>query len=283
MTSEAPVDLLMITWNRRAYVEKTLARLLSDPADFRLYWWDNGSTDGVAELMSQVRDERIVQTHRCPTNAMQGLPTQWFLEQAQSDVVGKLDDDTLAPPGWTQQLATAVRKHERLGMIGCWTFWPEDFERNRTAAERRMVRIGEHRIVQAAIIGGTGVLLRRDLAERYRDRSPNGRKFAIDRMALTLDGYISGWYFPLLWAEHMDDPRSEHCLMRRSEGLNGQAALTAKLRGFTDVQQYLGWIRADADQAMRQSVSAQVRRWRRQQSLLTRVVHRTKASLRGLF
>ena len=54
-----PVDLLLITWNRREYVEKTLANLLADPADFRLYCWDNASEDGTADLIAELDDPRV--------------------------------------------------------------------------------------------------------------------------------------------------------------------------------------------------------------------------------
>jgi glycosyltransferase involved in cell wall biosynthesis len=53
-----PVDLLLITWNRREYVEKTLSNLLADPSDFRLYCWDNASEDGTADLIASINDPR---------------------------------------------------------------------------------------------------------------------------------------------------------------------------------------------------------------------------------
>ncbi|MEX0742345.1 MAG: glycosyltransferase family A protein [Phycisphaeraceae bacterium] len=282
MGTDEPVDLLMISWNRRAYLEKTLARLLNDPSDFRLHWWDNGSTDGAADLMAETHDPRIVHKHHCPTNAMQGVPTQWFLEQAKSDVIGKIDDDTLIPPRWSEPIAAAVRAHDELGMVGCWTFWMDDYERNRAAADGRVVQFGEHGVMQAAWIGGTAVLIRKELAKRYHNRASSGREFAINRIKMTVDGYISGWYYPLIWAEHMDDPRSEHCLMTDAAGIDGQAALTARARGFTAPSQYLNWIKRDADQALTRGVRQQVRRWRWQNSALKLFADRTRVKvLRG--
>ena len=54
-----PVDLLLITWNRREYVEKTLENLLADPSDFQLYCWGNGSEDGTADLIASIDDPRV--------------------------------------------------------------------------------------------------------------------------------------------------------------------------------------------------------------------------------
>ncbi len=90
-----PVDLLLITWNRRDYVKRTLDNLLNDPADFRLYCWDNGSKDGAADIVASYKDDRIIKRHYCPINIMQAFPFEWFLEQSRSNIIGKVDDDTL--------------------------------------------------------------------------------------------------------------------------------------------------------------------------------------------
>ena len=276
-----PVDLLMIPWNRRPYVEKTLARLLADPADFRLYCWDNGSADGAADVVASCADERIAGRHVSDENVMQTVPTLWFLEQSGADIVGKVDDDTLVPAGWTETIAPALREHSKLGMVGCWTFWPEDYERNRARASRKIVAVGEHEVLRDAMIGGTAFLVRRDLARQYLQPGNAGREFPIDRMRMTADGYISGWYHPLLWAEHMDDPRSEHCLMNAGGGMNRHAALTARTRQMTTPEQYLNWIKTNADEKLGRAVWWQMKlyqwrlsRWRRWAGRLTGMCRR---------
>jgi len=255
----SPVDLLVITHNRSAYLERTLSNLLSDPADFRLYLWDNASTDGTADLVAGCDDPRVVEKRFSEENLMQELPARWFLDVARSDVVGKVDDDTLVPIGWIQSIGAAVREEERLGMVGCWTFMPEDFERNRARALEKVVTVGRHQILHDIAIGGTGFLVRREVGQRYLSGRSRGRAFPIDRIGMTRDGLISGWYFPLIFAEHMDDPRSEFCLMNSADDMGETAALTARTRGFDTPARYQDWITADVDRKMATSVQHQLR------------------------
>jgi hypothetical protein len=172
--------------------------------------------------------------------------------------VGKVDDDTLVPSGWTEAIAPAVREEQQLGMVGCWTFMPEDFTRNETAARDKVTTVGRHQVLHDIAIGGTGFVVRREVATRYLSGRSHGRAFPIDRIRMTRDGLISGWFFPLLFAEHMDDPRSEFCLMRTAEDMSETAALTARARGFDTPARYQAWITADVDMKMSRSVRRQL-------------------------
>ncbi len=275
-----PVDLLFITCNRREYVEKSLGTLLGDDTDFRVYWWDNGSTDGAADIVSSCRDPRIVARHISPENVLQFPAILWFLDHARGDVIGKVDDDTLVPTGWTEPIADLVRRQNNIGMIGCWTFWPDDFDRHRAAAARRIVRLGDHQILHNGWIGGTAFLMRKDLARRRIIHNHDGTGFPINRLELTIEGYVSGWYYPLLWAEHMDDPRSGHCLMNRPGGMGVTAALTARARRLSSPEEYLAWIIRDADYMLTTPVARQVRHHRWQKSLPGRLVTKLRAAVR---
>lgn len=262
------VDLLLISHNRRDYLERTLNQLLNCSSSFRLFCWDNGSKDGASDIIASCNDERIVEKHFCPINVMQAYPTEWFLERSTSDIIGKIDDDTLAPQGWIETIGEAVQNNHELGMVGCWTFWPDDFERNRQKALKKIVRIGKHKILHNSHIGGSAFLMRKTRANDYFISHHNGRAFPIDRIKMTEDGFISGWYYPLLVAEHMDDPRSDYCLMNQPEGMNGQAALTAKVRGMTSPQQYQKWIMNDVDTILSASVVQQLKKIKRNNSFL---------------
>lgn len=275
-----PVDLLLITWNRSEYVERTLENLLSTDDNFKLYCWDNGSKDGAADIISEARDERIVERHFCPVNVMQRYPTEWFIEKSKNEIIGKVDDDTLVPQGWIEKLSALVSEYEKVGMVGCWTFWPEDYERNKEIADRiKIVSFGNHSLIHNITIGGTAFLVRKKLAVDYFDTNNNGTGFPINRVKMTTDGFISGWYNPLIWAEHMDDPRSEYCLMNKTKTLGESAALTSKTRNIKDVSTYLDWIKNDVDKILTTSIDDQIKNRIKQSSFSQRLLRKIKAKL----
>jgi len=272
------IDLLLITWNRREYVKKTLKNLLSHDTDFRLYCWDNGSKDGAADIINEAKDDRIVERHFCPVNVMQRYPTEWFLEQSKNEIIGKIDDDTLVPQGWTENITQLILDYKKIGMVGCWTYWPDDFERNKVIAEKKkIIDFGKHSLIQNISIGGTAFLIRKDLAINYLDTKGGGTAFPIDRVKMTIDGFISGWYNPLIWAEHMDDPRSEYCLMKKMEALTDNAALTARTRNIKDINEYLDWIKKDADEFLTTSVDEQISEFYRRKTITYKLLNKMKS------
>ncbi len=278
-----PVDLLLITWNRREYVEKTLAHLLADPSDFRLYCWDNASEDGTADLIRDLDDPRVVERHFSRETVMQREPCLWFFERATSDVVGKVDDDILLPRGWTQSIAPMLRSEPRLGMIGCWIFMPEDYDEE--LARQNVVEQGPWRVLRVVSRAGQSFLGRRELLRRYVVPPGDGYGFPVDQPAMSLDGLVNGFALPLLCAHNMDDPRSEHCLMGSSRALGERAALTARMRGFTSTDAYAQWIRADARRKIGRPFDAQLRsaRLNRDRTPLGRARRRLDRVARRLF
>jgi len=257
-----PVDLLLITWNRHEYVEKTLVNLLASKSEFRLYCWDNASADGTAKLIAELDDSRVVQKHFSRENVMQYQPTLWLLEQAKSDVVGKIDDDILLPEGWIEQIAPLVRAEARLGMLGCWIYMPEDWDE--AAAAHKIINVSGARIFQNMWIAGQSFLARRSLLQNYILPPGSTYGFPIDQGQMTMDGYINGYPLPLLLAHNMDDPRSPHCLMNRSTGMGEQAALTARVNRFRTPDEYVAWIAADARRILRDPISLQLERMQRE-------------------
>ncbi|MCP4006757.1 MAG: glycosyltransferase family 2 protein [bacterium] len=266
-----PVDLLLITWNRLEYVQKTVDQLLRDPADFRLYFWDNASTDGTADLIASLDDPRIVQRHMSPENVKQREPSLWFFEQATSDLGGKIDDDILLPHGWTERVAPALRREARLGMVGCWVFMEEDWDDELAVANS--VEMGGVRVLRSLSRAGQSFLARVEYLQRYIREPGSGHGFPVDQHAMSLDGLVNGTLVPPLFAHNMDDPRSEYCLMRRDATIGKHGALSAQVRGFQTPEEYLEWIRQDAHSKLVTPVESMIReaRLRRDRSLLGRV------------
>jgi glycosyltransferase involved in cell wall biosynthesis len=255
-----PVDLLLITWNRREYVEKTIPNLLASASDFRLYCWDNDSKDGTADLIASIKDPRVVARHFSKENVKQREPTLWFLDVAKGDVGGKIDDDILLPDGWIERIAPLVRSEPRFGMLGCWIYMPEDWDE--AVAAPKIIEVGGQRVFRNSWIAGQSFLARLDLIRGYviPDNSYSSG-FPIRQFHMTRDGYINGYPLPMMFAHNMDDPRSPDCLMNRPGGMGEHAALTARNRGFKTPEEYGEWIAADAAKMLTQSLEGQYVEW----------------------
>lgn len=255
-----PPDLLLITWNRLYYAEQTIATLLADQSDFRLYCWDNGSTEGTADLIASLDDPRICEKHFHEKNVKQEEPCRWFFNKAQSDLVGKIDDDILLPHGWLERIAPMVRSDQRIGMLGCWNFMEYDWDDNLADMNTVQTKLGP--VFRMTILGGCSFLMRTRTALKYlipkeKIRSPG---IPIDRRRMTFDNWITGISRPPFFAHHMDDPRSEYCVREDQDGRI--SSLTGRTRGFSSIDDYAAWIAKDANDRLVVPYAKQLRKLR---------------------
>ncbi len=255
-----PVDLLLITWNRRHYVEKTLENLLKSDANFRLYCWDNNSEDGTAEIIAALDDPRVVKKHFSKDNVKQREPSLWFFGQAQSDVVGKIDDDILFPPGWIETIAPLIRSNKQFGLLSCWNYMENDWNEN--LAKEKIINLGGDRFFQNTWVGGTSFLARLENLMPYIHKNPNAPGFPIDQYLMTQSGLINGYPLPLMFAHHMDDPRSEHYIADKTGSIAATGSATARRLGFESSEMYGQWIANDAKKTLEEPIREQLKQWR---------------------
>jgi len=203
------IDLVFITYNRLEYTKLALASVLAEPTEeFSLTIWDNASTDGTVEyLKNEVNDPRIVDIVFSKSNVGQTAAVNEVWGRSKADLVGKLDNDCLVTPGWTRTLAQAHKDIDNLGVIACWPFFPEDFDYDR--AKHKIHRFNGPEIFRHPWTGGTGFLFKRSTFQKMGSIKQGAMTGYWIKMALS--GYINGFYFPLIYVEHMDDPRSKHC------------------------------------------------------------------------
>jgi glycosyltransferase involved in cell wall biosynthesis len=246
----ARIALLFLTWNRIEYTRLSLPRLLADPGEaFDLILWDNGSTDGTREYLESIRDPRIRERILRPTNEGQTPAIEHLFRESGAELVGKVDNDCLVTPGWTRTLARALDDVPELGGVGCWTFMAEDFDAD--LARHKLRRFGEHTVVAHPYLGGSAFLTRRADFTRFGPVSEPGL-FPRYWIRAAAAGRVNGWYLPLVLVEHMDDPRSPHCLLR--EPLDPrELPFALRLRGLSTRQEFARWIREDARAILRAS------------------------------
>lgn len=256
------IDLVFVTYNRLEYTKLALASVLADPTEqFNLTIWDNASADGTVDyLKNEVNDPRIVEVISCEENAGQIVAANEVWGRSKADLVGKLDNDCLVTPGWTRTLAEAHRDMENLGVVACWHYFPDDFDYER--AKRKIQAFGRHRILRHPWTCGTGLLIKR---ETFKRLGPiDGDVTTGYWMKMAMAGYVNGFYYPLVFQEHMDDPKSQHSILKDEQSYqaakevtfnikrHGQETLEDRwlwrkrvldnlLEGPWDVRYYVGW------------------------------------------
>lgn len=256
------IHLVFITYNRLDYTKLALASILANPTEeFSLTIWDNASTDSTVEyLKKEVNDPRISDVVFSKDNVGQTAAVNEIWGNSKADLLGKLDNDCLVTPGWTRILAQAHQDIEKLGVIACWHFSPDDFDYER--AIHKIQRFGNHQILRHPWTCGTGLLIKKEAFNHFGPIQEKATTQYWCRMAAA--GYINGFYYPLVFQEHMDDPKSKHSRLKDEAsyqsakqvtfGINspGQESLTGRLRwrqqvldnlldGPWDVKYYTGW------------------------------------------
>ncbi|HUW19293.1 MAG TPA: glycosyltransferase [Sedimentisphaerales bacterium] len=215
LRGEAVIHLVFVTFNRLDYTKLALASVLADPAEqFSLTIWDNASTDGTVEyLRNEVNDQRVDDIVFSEKNMGHTAAINEVWGKSKADLLGKLDNDCLVTPGWTRTLAQAHYDIPNLGVIACWHFFPEDFDYEQ--ARHKIQTFGKHRIFRHPWTCGTGLLVKRRTFERFGPIQSRGRGTTQYWLQMARAGYINGWYYPLVFQEHMDDPRSQHSRVNR--------------------------------------------------------------------
>lgn len=218
------IELAFVTYQRLEYTRLALASVLADSTEeFSLTIWDNASTDGTVEyLKNEVSDPRIADIVLSKENVGQTAAVNEVWGRSKADLLGKLDNDCIVTPGWTHTLARAHRDIERLGVVACWHFFSDDFDYDR--ARHKIQTFGTHQIFRHPWTCGTGLLFKRTDFEQFGPIRERATTQYWLRMAAA--GRINGFYYPLIYQEHMDDPKSSHCLIRDAESFERYKDIT---------------------------------------------------------
>lgn len=262
--SSDDIDILMITYNRPAYTQLSLTRLLETCDEHMRVWlWHNGDHSETLELVKSLADHpRVYKFHHSRENKKLWEPTNWFWSNAKGGYLGKVDDDCIVPEGWAQKLRKAHQDVSEFGVIGCWHYPSEDFIEIDASKKIRSFT-GGHRLMVNCWIGGSGYLMKRACLQE-QGLLTKGQSFTDYCIRLALKGSINGWYFPFLYQEHMDDPRSPHTILHTDKDMALHMPLTAKTFGVDSVVNWTDALRQDAFRLQRASTDPRLYiGWRR--------------------
>ena len=162
------IDLVYVSWNRLRYSQLSFGALLAN-TDWnhvaRLILADDASTDGTREWLEDtaplagVPYEFLPAPFRGPVDAINR-----YLDEARSDsvaVIGKIDNDTMVPPGWLAELLGLLERYPDVDLLG---MRPDIGPPEPCPYEERGVRY-------AAFVDGNGLWRLRTFDGRPRPRS----------------------------------------------------------------------------------------------------------------
>lgn len=230
------IDILMITHNRPQYTRLSLERLLDTcDEDMRVWVWQNGNDQETIDVVESFwQHPRFYKYFHSSENKKLNDPTNWLWSNSDAAYFGKVDDDCLVPFGWGEILRKAHQDVPEFGVIGCWHYTVDDFKPE--LANKKIHQIaGGHKIMRNCWLGGSGYLMKRECYEKVGSLTEKMTftTFCVQTAKL---GYINGWYYPFLYQEHLDDPRSENTLLKCDEDMRRWAPLSAINNGVVTIE-----------------------------------------------
>lgn len=258
-------DILMITYNSAEYVRRSLPPLLDSCGENDRVWlWHNGDDEETLEVTTSfASDPRVARFHHSRENVRLRLPTNWMWSESSADFVSKVDDDCIVTDGWLDTFEDAICTNPEFGVVGSWRHPPEDGDLS--VARKKIVRFsGGHHLMRNLWVQGSGYLLARHWILKgglLRD----DESFTTYCIRLGRAGAINGWYYPFVFEDHMDDPRSPNTLLRSDADLLKRLPLSAQANGIRTLAAWQDLLRRSA--IVVQSASLDPRHysgWRRQ-------------------
>lgn len=240
------IRILMITHNRPEYTLLSLKRLCAvTPENSGVVVWDNGSSEETINVIkkfeSNPKVERIVYNE---SNEKLWKPTNWFWEDSiDYDFLSKVDDDCLLPTNCYEILEKAHVDIPEFGIIGCWRFLKEDFNEN--VAKKKIFTNGKHKIMRNCFVEGSGYLMKAKIIKEIGVLK-FGESFTDYCIRAAKRGYINGWYYPFLYQEHMDDPRSFNSGIKNDNDFKRLMPLSARNYKIQNKEEWINRLKKSA-------------------------------------
>lgn len=244
---EKTVEIIYVTHDRLYYTKKTLPVMIENAGHpFKLTIVDNNSQDGTVEYLKQYENHPYIKAiiYNKENRGLSSV-TNDFWKNADCDYVGKVDNDTLLPKDWLKNLLEIQEKnsHLKMGVIGGIAFRPEDVPL--TFVKEKLIINSS--VVRMMHIGGCCYIVRKSVIDTKGFLGDTDKKihgWTRYQCELTTAGYINGYTWPLMYVDHMDDPRSDH--FDQSEDNIKRMEYVMSLRGIKvpngDWSQVVRWI-----------------------------------------
>ncbi len=115
--SSTKLSVILPVFNGMPYVQKAIASLLNQSfQDFLIYIIDNGSTDGTADYIKQINNEKIRYLRLEERNLVNALNKG--LEVSTSPFIARMDADDVVHPRRFENQIKFLNSHKEISLIG---------------------------------------------------------------------------------------------------------------------------------------------------------------------
>ncbi len=174
------IPILMITYNRLSYTKKAVEAILKNTDyPYKLFIFDNGSTDGTTDYLKGLDSKNIEVTFNGKNSGLVP-PMNYFFEKFNNyRYTAKVDNDTVMEKGWLSKLKKVLDEYPLFCVEGNhYLMLSYDIEKNDDYYKHLYsFDFEKGRLYLSDIVGGTGTLIRTALV----DNIPEAK------------GTLSGW------------------------------------------------------------------------------------------
>ena len=218
-STESRADVLFVTHCRAAYTRKSLPGLIKAVEGHGRIWiWHNGDhkerdpdmlrrIEEAWQVVQEYRDHpTIAHIHHSKKNVRLIPAMRWIFSRSKAEFIAKVDDDAIVEEAWLKRMLEVHDYYPKAGILGAWTFMPEDFDED--LAAHKIIDIGNNlRILRNNWVSGSAFVMKAKVV-----RGLGGLRWRESFTALCCRAarkdWIVGWPLPLIYEDHMDDPRS---------------------------------------------------------------------------
>jgi GT2 family glycosyltransferase len=186
------IDLIHLSHNRLEFTKASLAALQENTnwsKVGRLLLYDDNSSDGTREFVETWAREAKIGSDVELRFGTFGHPVIVMLDYLRAfqrhSIFGKIDSDTMVPPGWLDQCLDVMERHPELDLLGIEAMNPVD------GSEQ------ERGFTDARFIGGIGLMRAKAFFENP-GLGPNGRYFGFTEWQERHKNVKKGWLSPSL-------------------------------------------------------------------------------------
>lgn len=202
------IPVLFTTYNRLDYTKLAL-RALNASRGIQIYIYDNHSTDGTREWIQDIPHSKQWKSFFATENTGVAGAMNWFLSVTKhSELVGKVDNDTVVPPYWAETLQGKIYSSHLDIVQARHPIWDAVYEGGNFDEWMKTMDQDKHdpSIYYHKFVGGSGILFRREVVDKiphtdwklygwntFQKRHPTLRKaFCTDVTIELLDMHAGG-------------------------------------------------------------------------------------------